>query len=505
MKNGIIVIDIGMTNKKVAVYDEKLVQRDAVYKEFKPLYVQIPGTQQNVPVHDLAGMESWFTEQIRMFAAKYPVQAVSVTTHGATFVCIDKNGSVCAPCIFYTHEPGEQFQNDFYAQCGSRTVLQRETYTPPLSAMINLAKGIRFLQTSFPADFRKTQTILGYPQYWAFKLTGKKVFEPTFTGCHTYLWDYTKNSWSSVADTLGIRKLLPVQKASACSQLGTVTSAAAEKLGLSPSVIVTAGIHDSNASLLPYLGQNTEGSFILNSTGTWCVCMHPVEKAVFAKDDLGRIVFFNRSALDKPVKTAIFLGGMEVDTWVKLYQRQCHTEDFPTSDAEAAQSLINEKSVFFLPEAVPGSGQFPGSKAGIYENGRFYSLADIQAGKAVPQILSDTKRFFAALDLAMVIQTETALRRAGLTDRTAVYTEGGFRKNILYNALLAAALDANGVYLTGMKEATAAGCALSALIALTGRTLAQTAGFIPIERTRVEKAAVRGFKAYKEAWLAHAQ
>ena len=42
MEQAVIVIDIGMTNKKIAVYDETLVQREAVYKEFAPIVVQGP-------------------------------------------------------------------------------------------------------------------------------------------------------------------------------------------------------------------------------------------------------------------------------------------------------------------------------------------------------------------------------------------------------------------------------------------------------------------------------
>lgn len=505
MQYGILVIDIGMTNKKVAVYDENLIQMDAVYKEFKPLSVCDSDTGAAIPVHDLAGMDSWFVQQIRIFAQKYPLRAVSVTTHGATFVCVDKSGRVCAPCIFYTYEPGQQFHDDFYALCGNKNDLQKKTCTPPLSALINLAKGIRFLQLKFPAEFEKTDMILGFPQYWAYRLTGRKAHEPTFTGCHTYLWDYTADDWSSVTDRLGIRSRMPELSVSACSSLGKLTSESAERLGLDPSVIVTAGIHDSNASLLPYLGQNSSGDFILNSTGTWCVCMHPVYgKPEFSEKDLGKIVFFNRSALDEPVKTAIFTGGLEVDTYVRLYQKTCNTKDFPSSVTASVQALINERNVFILPEAVRGSGQFPDSEPGIYENGKFYPLADMQSGSAVPRILSDRDYFFAALDLSMVIQTEAALFRAGLKNGTDIFTEGGFRRNMLYNTLLASVLKGNRCFLTTMKEATATGCAMSALMALTGKTHTEVSGLIGIDRTPVLPVDIYGYEDYKAEWLKHA-
>ncbi|MBR1614559.1 MAG: carbohydrate kinase, partial [Treponema sp.] len=87
MEVGIIVIDIGMTNKKIAVYDENLVQRDVAYKNFPPVFVK-DSRGNDIPCHDLEGMEEWFASEIRAFAEKYNVRSIAVSTHGATFVCV---------------------------------------------------------------------------------------------------------------------------------------------------------------------------------------------------------------------------------------------------------------------------------------------------------------------------------------------------------------------------------------------------------------------------------
>jgi L-fuculokinase len=507
MKQGIIVIDIGMTNKKVAVYDEDLVQQAAVYKEFLPLFITDPVTGNRIPAHNLPAMEDWFCAQISLFAQEYPVQSIAVTTHGATFVCVDDTGAVCAPCVFYTYEPGEDFQEEFYRTCGSAETLQVETFTPRFSAMINLAKGIFFLQKNFSQEFSRTKTILTFPQYWSFRFTGKKVCEPTYLACHTYLWNQNSHEWSSVVDSLGIRSRMPDACVPTCSILGTLSPPAAEKLGLDPSVVVTAGIHDSNASLLPYLADENGGKdFILNSTGTWCVCMHPEtgcsgRQAEYTADDIGRVVFYNRSALDQPVKTAIFPGGMEVDTYVRLYQKINKTDAFPVSDMETVQKILTEKRLFIFPEIVPGSGQFPSAQPGMYENGRFFPFAGIQEGSAVPLLINDEKLFFAALDISIVIQTEKALYRSGLQKGTTVCTEGGFRRNKLYNELLASVLRGSDMFLTNMKEATASGCAMSALMAVTGKKCEELGHLAGIEYHQVAGATVYGYEAYKADWL----
>ena len=500
MNYAVAVIDIGMTNKKVAVYDENLHQLDAVYKNFEPLKVKDPTGGVEVDAHDLAGMEDWFCEQLRVFAQKYPIKALSITTHGATFVCIDGKGKVCAPCVFYTHEPGESFQKDFYTLCGTKEELQKTTYTPPFGSLINPAKGIMYMQKHFPGEFAKTKTILNFPQYWGYVFTGIPGIEPTYCGCHSYLWNHKKSDWSPVADTLNIRSMLPVNYKNTCETLGTVNEETAKRTGLDKSVIVTMGIHDSNASLLPYLAKSDTGDFVLNSTGTWCVCMHPQDSLEFNDEDIGKIVFFNQSAFRQPVKTSIFLGGMEFDTYISLYKKVNKTDVFPSFGFDETQAVLNEKDTFLMPEMVAGSGQFTGSKPGIWEKGKFYSLEAMQNGSELPEIVRNEKRFFALLDLSLVIQTETALRRAGLKKGTKVFTEGGFRKNKLYNALLAAAMSENEFFLTSIAEATACGAAMTAIMALSGKQIAELGEAADISYQAVDNAPVSGYEEYKKAW-----
>lgn len=501
MDYAIAVIDIGMTNKKIAIYDDSLHQLDAVYNNFAPLTATEPNSGNQLDTHDLTGMEKWFIEQLSLFTKKYPIKAISFTTHGATFVCVDKLGRVCAPCIFYTHEPGEEFQNKFYAQFGSKSELQKKTYTPPFGAMINPAKGIMYVQNTFPHNFKQTTYILNYPQYWGYLFTGIAGIEPTYCACHTYLWNHKKNDWSFIADQLNIRNLLPTHYKDSYKTLGTITPEIAKKTGLDTSVIVTMGIHDSNASLLPYLAKNAKDDFILNSTGTWCVCMHPQKKLTFNKDDIGKIVFFNQSALRQPIKTSIFLGGLELDTYISLYKKINNTNNFPAYSFDAANSLLKEKDTFLTPEIISGSGQFTDSKAGIWEKDIFYPLKDIQNGTSIPKIIQNEKGFFALLDISLVIQTETALNRAGLKTGTKIFTEGGFRQNTLYNTLLATILPNNQVYLTNMTEATAFGAAMTAVMALTGKSLKKLSKAADIHYTPVTTAPIENYATYKDAWL----
>ena len=501
MDYAVAVIDIGMTNKKVAVYDQNLRQLDAAYKNFEPMQIPHPVTGDELDVHDLQGMKDWFFATLKEFAQKYPIKAISVTTHGATFVCLDKAGRECTPCIFYTYEPGPEFQKEFYETVGQADELQREIYTPPFSSMINPAKGIFFLQKYFHESFQHTDCILNYPQYWGYILTGNKGVEPTYISNHSYLWNHREEAYSQVTEKLGIKQLLPENYRNTYEALGTLTPQVAQELGLPESTIVTMGIHDSNASLLPYLAKDSHGDFILNSTGTWCVSMHPQGELSLNPEDVGKIVYFTQTALRTPVKIAIFLGGMEFDTYISLYKEIAHTDQFPSYNPEAFNAVLQEKDTFLLPEVVPGSGQYTTSKPGILEKGKFHSLEDIKTKKSIPELFKNPERLLAVLDISLVIQTITALQRAGMKEGTNIFTEGGFRKNKGYNQLLASALNNHSVQLTNMEEATAFGAAMTGVMALENKSHKDLADTITIEYTDVEKFQFPEFESYQGEWI----
>ena len=220
------------------------------------------------------------------------------------------------------------------------------------------------------------------------------------------------------------------------------------------------GIHDSNASLLPHLAKKKGGDFILNSTGTWCVLMHPQESYGFERDELGKIVFFNRSAYNKPVKTAIFLGGMEYEAWTRAIASSATAPrtaasrgppfGIPTPPS-IAWSRPRPRSSYF-PSSCPARGQFPGSGSRAVQDGGEFPLAAMGSGAGAPPFFGDGGRALAVLNISLALQTLVALERTGLATGTEVFTEGGFRKNAGYNAVLASALRGagygDGAYLT---------------------------------------------------------
>jgi sugar (pentulose or hexulose) kinase len=497
MRYAIAVFDIGMTNKKVAVYDDRLKALDSLSRRFEPLMVE------GIETHDLKGIRAWLVETLRGFAARYPIRAISISAHGASFVCLDAPGEPCVPCVFYTHEPGPDFHQRFYALAGERSALQEATGTPDFSALINPAKGILFARERFAEEFASTADILLFPQYFGHFLTGKKGAEPTYVGCHTYLWDWRSGDWSGVADRLGVRGMLPPRIAESWKTLGTLKPEIAEATGLGGDTIVTMGIHDSNASLLPYLSGGGKGDFILNSTGTWCVAMHPGARYGFAKDEIGKVVFFNRAATLQPVKTAIFLGGLEHERWSAAIEAASGSGGALSYSPEAIARLAARADCFILPEVVPGSGQFPGSAARAEGPDGSSLLEDIRSGAATaPAFLADAPRAYAALALSLALQTMVALERVGMGPDTEIFVEGGFRKNEAYLRLLADFCSPSTVFVTSIEEASSLGAAMLAKMALDGCGLEELRDEATVEKTPVLGTGIGSLPEYRKAWQA---
>ena len=493
----VAVIDIGKTNKKVHIYDETLALVDGGSKSFESV------EQDGVPWVPSDQVETWLFDTLSALGSRYPIELISIATHGATFACVDADGELAIPIVDYTYEPGDDFHREFYELAGSPDELQRRTATLELPALLNVAQGIRYFQVSRPDAWARVRHVLFYPQYLAFRLTGKIGADYTYAACHTYLFDFSTLDYSSVADALQIRPLLPDTIREPGTILGRIDPAVAGRTGLSPATQVTLGIHDSNSSLLPYLIKKPDEDLIVNSTGTWCVAMHPEDRVAFADEEIGKAVFYNMSAFRRPVKTSILMGGLEFETYTTILKQRFGMTSLPDFDPHIYRDVVKTAREFILPAVAPGTGQFPDSVARVVDHDEIFTLEDVRSGKRVPELFSNTRRAVAVLNLSLAIQTITALERVGLVPGVTVYTEGGFRNNRDYSALLATLAPESSFRLSGMPEATSLGAALLGWAATEGVDVTRLATRFDLVEEQVGLIEISGLDAYVRAFWRH--
>ena len=335
----IAVLDIGKTNAKVLVVDlatgaeevlarvPNVVLRDGVY-----------------PHHDLEALWGFALSGLRL-AAERGVDAVSITTHGAACVLVDRDGGLALPMLDYEHVGPDLVAAAYEAVRPGFA----ETGSPRLPVGLNLGAQVFWLARAFTAEFARVRHVLTLPQYWAFRLSGVAASEATSLGCHTDLWNPWEGRFSSLVARMGWEGLFPpVRKAA--ELLGPVLPEVAEETGLPVGTPVLCGIHDSNASLVPHLAEAPCGVL---STGTWMIVMALGGRAV--ELDAARDVLVNVNALGQPVPTARFMGGREVEEIMggRIVE--------PSEDDLAA---VLGGRVMAMPSLHPDTGPFPGKRFG---------------------------------------------------------------------------------------------------------------------------------------------
>lgn len=494
----IAVLDVGKTNKKVLVYDRDLRLLEQVYASFP--------ADDSGPIHlePIEQQQAWFLDQLTVLARRFDIGAISVTTHGATFVGVGEDGNPALPVIAYTTDPGDDFRRRFAENYGDAADLHRQLSTPNLGALVCLARGIAFARERFPEGFRRIHSLLCFPQYFGFLLTGTAAAECTYVGCHTYLWDFAARDWSFMVDRLGIRGLLPCRVGRPADTIGTVSPEIARNTGLGPGTVVTCGIHDSNASLLPFLIQE-DSPFVLNSTGTWCVAMVPTESTGLTSEERERSAFLNCDAFGNPVKTTLMMGGAEHDAWWEAIRKTSGASSYPDPEPAFTAAVLADADAFIFPGVMPGSGPFPKSRSRFLAKGETTTLEQIMKGKAAPAGLAHAAKAYTTLNIALAIQTYEQLTGLGVRDGMAIYVEGGFRRNETYCALLASLFPGSKILRTNLTEATALGAALLGLSALTRRGLKDLHADFQFDTVPVERRSFPRVRQYRDAYVKRVQ
>jgi sugar (pentulose or hexulose) kinase len=422
----VTVIDIGKTNAKVALVDLATLNEVALRRVANSV-----ATDGAYPHHDVERLWAFILDSLEDINREQPIDAISITTHGATGVLVDTEGDLALPVIDYEFSGIDELARDYDAIRPPFV----ETGTPRLPAGLNIGAQLFFQQKRLQGEFAKAAAILMYAQYWALRLTGIAANEVTSLGCHTDLWNPWKADYSSLVDQMGWRRLMaPVRPAK--DKLGSILPAIARRTGLDPATPVFCGLHDSNASLLPHLLSDTP-PFSVVSTGTWVVSMAVGGRKV--ELDPARDTLVNVNALGEPVPSARFMGGREFSLL---------TDGQPGNWGEDDVAAVLERQTLLLPSTQQGSGPFP------HRSAQWRNAGD----------LSPSQRFV-AVSFYLALMTATCLELIGGDGPTTV--EGPFAQNRLFIRMLAAATG-RPVIASETSTGTSIG---AALLALDGATV----------------------------------
>ena len=432
-KTAIAIFDIGKTNKKLFVFDdqykillEKNIQFDEVMDE------------DGDACENLEALTQWVKHSINelMELKNITVKAINFSTYGASFVHIDKEGKPVASLYNYLKPFPEKLKKKFYKKYGGEVDFSIQTASPVLG---NLNSGLQlyFLKEEKPALFKKIHYSLHLPQYMSWLVTGRLCSDITSIGCHTALWNFTKNHYHEWLQKEGIAvKLAPIYPSD--QLINTNWNG--------KPIMCGAGLHDSSAALIPYLAGFKE-PFLLISTGTWCISLNPFNQTKLTAEELGQDCLCYMEYRGKAIKASRLFAGYEHEQQIKKLAGH-----FNTTEDNYKNIVFDTTTIQRLTET--GSTQNNTAAKKILTESAFgkRDLASFRTySDAYHQLMSD-------IMLLQFASSNLVLKNCAVKN---IFVDGGFGKNSVYMNLLAAAFPGVKVYAASLAQASAMGAALA--------------------------------------------
>ena len=437
MTEVIAIFDIGKTNKKVLLFDKHLNvvhQKEQKFEETKD--------DDGFPCDDINLIEQWIRASLESLKEDpaYTLKAVNLTTYGATLVYIDAEGRPLTPLYNYLKPMPGDITEPFYQKHGGVEEFSRKTASPSMG-FLNTGMQILWLKKTRPEIFRKVKHILNFPQYCAFLLGAKPVAEHTYIGCHTATWDFDEmryHDWLAaegitLPEVVSVSKTYPLENHPGAGVTGT-------------------GIHDSSASLAPYIISSPE-KFILLSTGTWCITMNPYNYDPLTKQELEHGCLSYMSISGKPVKSSMLFMGHIHDVNLKRLNEHFKAGDDQYKqvrpDTETAKR-ISQKDRMFFKNGVPADHVDTEVELNTFSS---YEEAYHQL----------------VMDLTLLNKEYIDMVIPGNDDIKVIYISGGFARNMIYTKYLASLYADKKVYTSEIDNATALGAAMVVFDAIGNR------------------------------------
>lgn len=346
-RGSIITVDIGKTTSKVTLWSRAGTLLD------RQTRANSACESEGLRRLDAEGIGAWLIEALGGYSA-HPVEAIVPVAHGAGVAAL-KDGVLAFPPLDYEQALPPEIMAEYRAERDDFAL----TGSPALPDGLNLGSQLFWLDRLCPKAM-EIATLLPWAQYWAWFLGGEAVSEVTSLGCHSDLWNPSNGDYSPLAKRWGWnRRFAPLVKAS--KPIGTLRPELAEKTGLSPKVLILAGLHDSNAALLAARGfpEIADHEATVLSTGTWFIAMRLARGDVdLAAMPEMRDCLMNVDAFGQPVPSSRFMGGREIEKLIETGSSRIDIDsDQPALLNEIAPVLSGNAAV--LPTLAPGCGPFP--------------------------------------------------------------------------------------------------------------------------------------------------
>lgn len=451
----IAIFDVGKTNKKIFLFDEKY---NIVFEESTQL--KETADEDADVCEDLTMLTEWVKNTFKKIIQLpgFQIKAINFSAYGASFVHIMEEGQPLLPLYNYLKPFPPLLEDEFYAAYGGKIKIEKETASP---AAGNLNSGLQLyrIKRQQPTVFKNIRRCLHLPQYLSFLITNKEFSDITSIGCHTSLWNFEKCCYHQWVIKEGIdKKLAPVEKGDKTVDLSYHGK----------RIIAGIGLHDSSAALIPYLINFIE-PFILISTGTWCISLNSFNNIPLTEDELNNDCLCYMQYQGLPVKANRLFAGYEHEQQVKNlslhfskpsdYYKQISYDEAVIKKLTTGWWGQQPAQTAMVGVPTDHSNQISTTKLG---NCKSVSNNAKQFAALQPATFSNYDEAYHQLMINIVerqVTSTTAILKGTAVKR--IFVDGGFSKNLIYMNLMAQAFPLLEVFAASMAQATAMGAALA--------------------------------------------
>ena len=346
-------IDLGSTNIKAALYDEKLklVDRRSIPVEYirESGFVEFDAKEY---AEKLTSLLSKLLNENKVNT----VNEIAFTGQAESLVVVGKDGEPLMNAISWMDERSAEecaeLEKIFSKEeCERVTGQQAVLPTWP-------ATKILWLKKNKPEIFENAQIYMLLKDYIVFYLTGKKVSDMSIATFSFYFDIYKKCYWKKMLDAIGIGEDKLPALAEPCTVAGTLKGELAAKLGINDTAKINIGTLDHFAGMIG-TGNIKEGKITL-STGT------VMAMATFAKkgvSDISGVAMHYGFVPDTHIMLPVAESGGVSLEWFK---NTCMKD---TSFKEIDETISDRKrnDILFLPYLVgTNSPEFDSRATGVF-------------------------------------------------------------------------------------------------------------------------------------------
>lgn len=485
-----LVIDVGATNVRAIIVDERGVIRasGSVRNSVKVL-------KGNFKIWDVDELWQKIRSCARQAVAQVKpgqVSGVVVSTFGADGSFFDKSGKMLYPVISWQCDRTKKVMDEI-----GKVIQMEKLYaiTGQQSMPFNTFYRFLWMKENQPSILAKADKFMMLPGLLSWKMTGEMSIS-SIDPSTMMMMDVRKREWSDrLLGLVGKDQTFFPKMYSPGEKIGNLTATCVADFGLSASVPVFAGGHDTT---LAVLGSGVGINEPVLSSGTWEVLLVRTKECSTEKrflDDGMNVEFDVRKDLYNPSVQWLASGVLE---WVRdrFYSVEKDSKDIYSKMISEAEVVRPPHPVSLMPQFVPGFGVW--KKRGF--SGEIRGLTMASPRGAIYRAALEGMSFLLKDSLAVLE------KNAGFKTRKLKVIGGG-SKNPLWNRIKASVL---GIpVLTGQQqECTVLGAAMAGFVgAGQFRNLEEAAkGFkdrmVTVEpETKITKAYQEQYECYKNTYF----